>query len=121
MSIVSKLFGAKSKYNKDIPYMYEARIPVEMLEGEHHFYLADTICDLIEKLHGDEVDPEVVQIFEVGHDKEVEIERKFWLGPDGGWLFKPEICRSFETHYPGHIHKESCSFEDREKNSRGPF
>ncbi|MEO5353360.1 MAG: hypothetical protein H7835_09150 [Magnetococcus sp. XQGC-1] len=101
--------------------MYEARVPVEMLDGEHRFYLADTVCALIEKLHRDNIEPGLVQIFEIGHDKESEIERKFWLSQDGKWLFKPDICRSFQEHYPGHIHQASCSFEDRDKQGRGPF
>ncbi len=121
MNVIRKLLGPKSRYNKDIPHMYEARVPVEMLDGEHKFYLADTICALIEKLDADDVDPDVVRVYEISHDDEVEIERKFWLAPDGGWLFKPDICRSFEAHYPGHIHSDSCSFEDREKSGKGPF
>jgi|SaaInl4_150m_RNA_FD_contig_21_2261734_length_408_multi_3_in_0_out_0_1 hypothetical protein len=121
MHFIRKFLGAKSRYNKDIPYMYEARVPIEMLEGEYRFYLADTVCALIEQLHRDGVGPDTVQIFEIGHDQEKEIERKLWLSPKGEWLFKPEICRSFEEHYPGHIQEKNCSFEDRDKRGRGPF
>ncbi|MBF0384225.1 MAG: hypothetical protein HQL69_24705 [Magnetococcales bacterium] len=121
MNVLRSFLGPKSKYNKEIPYTYEARVPVEMLEGEFNFYLADTICGLIEKLHRDGVEADKVQIFECGHQAETEIEKKFWLSKTGGWLFKPEICRSFEEHYPGHIHARSCSFEDRDKRGYGPF
>lgn len=121
MSLIRKILGAKSKYNKEIPYLYEARVPVEMLEGEHHFYLAETVCALIEKLHQDNIPPDRVQIFEINHGKESEIERQFWLSPEGGWLFKPDICRAFQDHYPGHIHDKTCSFDDRNKQGAGPF
>ncbi|MBF0368022.1 MAG: hypothetical protein HQL52_01055 [Magnetococcales bacterium] len=121
MKIFQKIVGPKSRYDKSIPYLYEARYPIEGLEGTFHSFHAETVCSLVEQLHHTDMDPAKVRVYEVYQDQEKEIEKKFWLNEKGEWLFKPEICRSFEEHYPGHIHEKSCSFEDRDKTGHGPY
>jgi len=48
MSLLSKIIGPKSKYEKDIPYTYEARVKV--VDEEYNSFLADTICALVAHL-----------------------------------------------------------------------
>ncbi|OGT34032.1 MAG: hypothetical protein A2W28_02725 [Gammaproteobacteria bacterium RBG_16_51_14] len=120
MSMLRKLIGPKSKYDKSIPYTYEAR--AQIIEGldKYNYYLSDTICGLIEYLEKNGIQPDEVVIYEVYQDKEKEIQREFYTTEKGGWLYRPEICQSFEQHYKGHIHKGECSFADRERKGIGP-
>ena len=43
MSILEKILGPKSKYDKSLPYTYEARIRIFEDGTEHKSYLSDTI------------------------------------------------------------------------------
>lgn len=47
-------------------------------------------------------------------------DESLFTNPGRQWLFKPEICRAFETHYPGHIADATCSFRDRGRGATGP-
>ena len=120
MSLLEKILGPKSKYDKTLPYTYEARIRI--LEGseEYNSYLSDTICGLVEYLHRNDIKPEEVQIIEVYQKQEFPIDAKLFATPDQQWLFKPDICRSFEEHYKGHIQHNTCSFNDRDCKGSGP-
>jgi len=120
MGLIEKILGPKSKYDKSLPYTYEAR--VRLFEGgeEYNSYLADTICGLVEYLHRNGIKPDEVQIVEVYQEQEFPIDAKRFTTPDHQWLFKPDICRAFEDHYKGHIHADSCSFDDRDCKGSGP-
>jgi hypothetical protein len=120
MNIVRKILGPKSKYDKSIPYTYEARVP--LIEGKEacNSYLSDTICGLIEYLDKNGIGPDEVEIFEVYLEQESLIEKKLYSTPDNRWILKPDICRSFEEHYEGHIEGGRCSFEDRDRKVYGP-
>jgi hypothetical protein len=120
MSVFEKLLGPKSKYDRNLPYTYEAR--VRILEGseEYNSYFADTICGLVEYLHKNNIAPDDVQIVEIYQEKESIVDVKLFTTPDHQWLFKPELCRSFEEHYKGHIREDSCSFDDRDGKGCGP-
>ena len=120
MSLLEKILGPKSKYDKTLPYTYEARIRI--LEGseECNSYFADTICGLVEYLHRNDIKPDEVQIIEVYQKQEFPIDAKLFATPDHQWLFKPDICRSFEEHYKGHIQDNICSFNDRDCKGSGP-
>ena len=58
MELTRKFVGAESKYDKSLPYTYEARVPI--IEGEdlYNYYFADTICGLFEYLEENGVSPE---------------------------------------------------------------
>lgn len=120
MSLIKKILGPKSKYDKSLPYAYEAR--VRLFEGseEYNSYLADTICGLVEYLHQNSIKPDEVQIVEVYQQQEFPIDAKRFTTPDHQWLFKPDLCHAFEDHYKGHIHADRCSFDDRDCKGSGP-
>ena len=120
MSLFEKILGPKSKYDKSIPYTYEARVPIIEGSAEYNSYFSDTICGLVEYLHQKGIRPEEVQIIEVYEGSEQSIDAKLFTTLDHQWLFKPDICRSFEEHYKGHIQESGCSFEDRDGKGSGP-
>ena len=120
MSFLEKILGPKSKYDKSLPYTYEARIRMFAETDEHKSYFSDTICGLIEHLHRNNIQVDGVEIFELHLEQESPIESRFFTTADRQWLFKPDICRAFEKHYPGHIREKTCSFKDRNRAGVGP-
>ena len=86
---------------------------------EYKSYFSDTVCGLIEYLHQLHLSPDEVEIVEVYQNRESPIDPQLFAA-DHQWLFKPDICRAFEQHYPGHIHGSTCSFKDRDRAARGP-
>ncbi len=119
MNLINKLFGPQSKYQKDLPYTYEARISVTENGEFTSSLLSDTICGLVEHLMRDGVDPCDVEIREVFRDRDSVIDRGFYTGKDGGWLPRPQLCQSFKSQYPGHISETDCSFSDRDNEVSG--
>ncbi|MBK6630346.1 MAG: hypothetical protein IPG33_04505 [Betaproteobacteria bacterium] len=120
MGILGSLFGAKSKYDKSLPYTYEARIRIFEDGTEHKSYISDTICGLIEHLHRNGIGPGKTEIYEIYQARETPIDAGLFTTADQQWLFKPDICRAFEQHYAGHIQETSCSFKDRGRGCLGP-
>jgi hypothetical protein len=120
MSLLEKVLGPKSKYDKSLPYTYEARIRMFEEGDEYKSYFSDTICGLIEHLERNRIPPAGVEIFEVYLKQESPIDAGLFTTPDQNWLFKPDICRTFELHYPGHISDKTCSFKDRGRSGTGP-
>jgi hypothetical protein len=120
MSLFEKILGPKSKYDKSLPYTYEARTPIFEGSEEYNSYFSDTICGLVEYLHRNDIAPDDVQIIEIYQQQESPIDAKLFATPDHRWLFKPDICRSFEEHYKGHIQNSTCSFNDRNNKGSGP-
>ena len=120
MGIIREVIGPKSKYEKDIPYTYEARIEIIEGSGEYKSYLADTICALVEYLENNDVDPQEVTISEIFNKEEKELEIKYCISNEGKWLSRSELCESFKNRYPGHIDETGCTFEDRDQEVSGP-
>lgn len=120
MKLFETLLGPKSKYDKTIPYTYEARIRIFEGSDEYNSYFSDTICGLVGYLHQHDIKPDEVQIIEVYQERELPLEVTLFTAPDHQWLFKPDICRSLEEHYKGHIQAHSCSFNDRSCQGSGP-
>ena len=120
MRILRELIGPISKYDKTLPYTYEAKVPI--IEGieEYNCYLSDTICGLIEYLEKNKIGPDDARIYEVFQNKEKMIEQCFYTSKEGNWLHKPELCHSLSEHYKGHIYEGRCSFNDRERTGIGP-
>ena len=120
MGLIEKILGPRSKYDKSLPYTYEARVRVFEGSEEYNSYLADTICGLVEYLHKNGIKPDEVQIFEIYQEQEFPVDARRYATSGQQWLFKPDICRAFEDHYKGHIHADGCSFEDRDRKGSGP-
>ncbi len=120
MGLLEKILGPKSKYDKSLPYTYEARIRIFEDGSEHKSCLSDTICGLVGHLERHGVGPGEAEIFEIYQERETPIDARLLSSAEGRWLTKQELCRAFEQHYPGHIHASGCSFEDRERGCLGP-
>ena len=50
MSFWRRIFGPRSKYDRRLPYTYEARVTVSGVDGMSENYQADTLCALLERL-----------------------------------------------------------------------
>jgi len=120
MNIIRNIFGPKSKYDKTLPYTYEARFQIVEGDETYNSYLSDTICGLIDYLRNNGIKPEEVKLFEVYQTQEFPIKTELCTTADGNWLFRPHICHSFKAHYKGHIEEGKCSFKDRERKGCGP-
>ena len=114
MSIISKLIGPQSKYDKSIPYTYEARVPIIEGDETYNSYIADTICGLISSLDKNNITPDEVTIYEIFATEEKLIDHDLYITKKNRWLNKSELCQSFKEHYKGHITESGCSFEDRD-------
>ncbi len=132
MNIIRKFLGPKSKYNRSLPYTYEARINVLYWKGDepmYSYYYSDTICGLVEYLDTNNITPEGVDIFGIYLRKEIPLDKKYCLSEDGKWLKRPDICKSLEDHYKktleeqykGHVASEECAFDDRDREGREPY
>ncbi|OGS90877.1 MAG: hypothetical protein A2Z95_06330 [Gallionellales bacterium GWA2_60_18] len=75
---------------------------------------------MVEHLHRSGISPDEAHLFEIYQKQEFPIDAKLFVTPDNQWLFKPDICRSFEKHYKGHIQDNTCSFKDRNGKGSGP-
>lgn len=127
MGIVRKWLGPASKYDKSIPYIYEAR--VDMLSGasaepifEHYF--SDTICGLVNYLQENGIKPSEVALFGVFRDQEIPISVDGCTDGEDGWLERWDICKSLETQYEsthdrrfkGHVSGRPCAYVDRDRS-----
>jgi hypothetical protein len=128
VSIIEKVIGPVSKYDKSLPYTYMAKVSaVEGIEGLYSFYFADTICGLITYLDDHQIIPDDVELFGLYKKKEIPLDKELCLNEKKKWLDRPEICHSLESHYKdtleeqykGHAEKEPCLFEDRDRKGRG--
>ena len=113
MGIVRTILGPKSKYVKELPFTYEARVRiVEDLEITNTI-VSDTICRLVDHLSKKGISPTQVDIREVYADREELIDQALYTNEEGLWLTRPSMCRSLEEHYPGHTAEGNCTFRDR--------
>ncbi len=121
MDITRRILGPASKYDRRLPYTYEARVAVMGVAGMTGSYVCDTLCGLLDRLADERVDPADVTILEIRPEGEVPVPVAHCLAGDGTWLRRPEACRMFETLYPGHEHTGRCSYRDRSREADGPF
>jgi hypothetical protein len=97
------------------------------IEELYSYYFADTICGLIDYLDKHDIKAEDVELFGIYLKNEIPLEKELCLSPDHKWLDRPEICHSLEAHfketleerYKGHVEKDPCLFEDRDRTGRG--
>ena len=120
MNIVDRLLGPRSKRDPDLPYTYEARVPI--IEGEEtcNSYFADTICGLIDYLEEQGIGPDQVRIYEIYQDQERPIDVGLCVDRERHWLHRPDLCRALQEHYQGHIFAAGCDFADRDRSGTGP-
>ena len=121
MSFWRRIFGPRSKYDRRLPYTYEARVTVSGVDGMSENYQADTLCALLERLAAERVLPGEAELFEIRPHEEVPIAVADCLGPEGDWLQRPEACRVFEERFPGHERTGRCCYRDRDRRVDGPF
>jgi len=114
MALIDKIIGPKSKYEKTIPYTYEARVEYINGESEYYSYLADTICGLIAKLEEKAINANQVTIFEIFNEQEKQLDLALCVSAERQWLSRRELCKSFSHHYEGHIDDDGCTFADRD-------
>jgi len=126
MSIVRKVLGPLSKYDKSLPYTYMAEVSI--IEGNDelaNYYFADTICGLVEHLDKNLIEPEEVQLFGCYLKKDIPLDSDPLLTEYGKWLRRPELCKKLESHYKksmddrykGHEAHSDCSFDDRNREA----
>jgi len=129
MSLLRKIAGPKSKYDKKLPYTYRAEVPE--IPGNDEIvsnYFADTLCGLIDYLNENGINPDMASIYGIYRKKEVVLDTKHCVSEEGLWLTRPEICRAMEKKYHetldeiyrGHVADDNCDFDDRDREGMGP-
>lgn len=113
MNIFKTVFGPPSKYDKKIPYTYEARYRIIDGLDDYNSYFSDTICGLISHLQRVGHNPGVIEILEIYMDREVRIPTDLYASDAQNWRDGNDLCQSFKRIYPQHIGNESCTFSDR--------
>ncbi len=121
MTVLERILGPASKYDRRLPFTYEAKVSVPGVEGMVQHYLDDTLCGLLEALDAAGASPEEARIVEVRPEGEFPVLNEHCTGPDGKWLRRPEACRSFRAHYAGHTDDGPCCYVDRSREAAGPF
>jgi len=64
LGIIRKFLGPKSKYDRDLPYTYLAK--VQIIEGDSELfshYFADTLCGLVEYLEKKNISPKEAELY----------------------------------------------------------
>ena len=131
MGLVRKALGPRSKYERDIPYTYEARVDVLHGQGSEpllEYYFSDTLCGLVELLADLDIEPPRASILSVFGGEALELDNGVFTR-DGHWVQRPELCRLLEAHYgatgdrryAGHAEHHACRYEDRNRAGHGPF
>ncbi len=118
-NFLAKLFG--SKYDKKIPYTYQAIINV--VEDEDSIkvsYLADKICTLTNFLKKRQVDPKTVTVFEVYNGKETLVPQDCYMTEEGKWFPKTKLCSPMTSRYGEAKDEHTCQFRDRNNRICGP-
>ncbi|RLA20349.1 MAG: hypothetical protein DRQ61_02205 [Gammaproteobacteria bacterium] len=115
MGFLEKNFG--SKYNRRLPYTFEARINV--LEDDEtlqtHLY-ADSFCALTNRLKKQLQDPKQVEIYEVFHDREGKVPEESYMSDEGRWEPRMKLCSSLCGRYRDPDVEPECEFGDRERD-----
>lgn len=121
MNIIRNILGPESKYDKTLPYTYEARVQIVAGHETYNSYFSDTICGLIDYLRDNGIKPEEANIFEVYQTQEVPLKTESCTTTEGNWLVRTDVCHFFcKAHYKGENEIGKCSFKDRERNGCGP-
>lgn len=122
MRMIRKVLGPQSKYDRSIPFTYEARIDV--LHGmsdtpEQVSCFSDTVCGLVEYLEDNDVDPDDVELYQIFEEDEMLLKKKYVVSKAGKWMFRPQICKSLKDKFKGHIDETRCDYRDRDRMGEG--
>lgn len=120
MSVLQSILGPASKYDRRLPYGYEASVRVVGVPGMVEHYFSDTLCGLLERLAAESYGPSEVELIENRHDGTMSIAAEHCVDATGAWLRRPEACRILATHYAGHEATGRCCYRDRSRASAGP-
>lgn len=131
MGIMKKFVSPRSKRDRTLPYTYEGWVDILGGQGRepiYDHYFSDTLCGLIEVLDNQDIGPGEVRLFGVFRGEQTPLDTNLLTGDGGRWLMRPELCRMLEAHYEhtheecykGHVEKEACAFEDRDRDGSGP-
>jgi len=116
MDFIKGIFGPKSKYDKGLPYTYEAKVACWEGADEYNSYIADTICGVISHLDKKNIRPVDARIFEVYENQEIELVVANYSYSDNDWYVHNDLCQiSCKEQYPGHVSLTDCSFSDRDR------
>ncbi len=119
MNFLTKRLG--SKYDKDIPYTYQAIINVvEDDDSIQVSYLADKICTLTNFLKKRHITPETVTLFEIFNGKETLISKECYMTEDGQWFSKSQLCQPMTGRYGEPKNEHNCQFRDRNNQVSEP-
>ena len=119
MNFLTKLFG--SKYDKDIPYTYQAVIKaIEDDDSVQISYMADKICTLTNFLKKRQITPDTVTIYEVFNGEETLIAKDCYMTKDGNWFTKTMLCNPMTSRYGDAKTEHNCQFRDRNNRVCGP-
>ena len=118
MGLLCNIIGPKSKFKKDISYIYEARVIT--IDDEFISFFADTFCALVEYLVERNIEPGDVELYEIYKNEEKKLNKQYCVAENSRWLSRKELCVAFTEHYPGYIHESGCTLEDRRRDITGP-
>ena len=103
--------------NSTYPYTYQA--VVNILDEDDSIqvsYFADTICGLVAFLKKRREDPGRTKIFEIYRGQETPVPSRCYLGDDGRWLSRQELCHPMSSRYGEPGKEGSCPFHGRSHN-----
>jgi len=130
MGIVETVMGPRSKFDKGLPYTYEAW--VDILDGHgsepvFDHYFSSTLCGLIDYLDNLGLQPGDVRLYGVYRGRKTRLDSDR-CSAGGRWLKRPRLCRALEKiyletqddRYRGHREDGPCAFDDRDRTGVGP-
>lgn len=116
MAFLEETFG--SKYNKRLPYTFEARINIVEDDPSFQTYLyADSFCALTNRLKKQLLDPKQVEIYEVFQNREGKVPEESYLSDEGRWEPRMKLCSSLCGRYRDPNVEPECEFSDRKRDS----
>ncbi len=104
----------KSRYNKDIPYVFHAK--QQVIAGSDDLvrdWFGETLCSLCNHLNADGIEPDSVSIYECFGDEDVELPKQAYMGCNGQWLKEEGLCEGHQCH-GSTVSKTNCGFRDRD-------
>ena len=110
------MFGklTKSRYNKDIPYVFHAKQQVVAgCDDLVRDWFGETLCSLCNRLKEEEIDPNSVSIFECFDSADVEMPKQAYMSCDGKWREEQGLCEGHQCH-GSTVSKANCGFRDRD-------
>ena len=103
--------------NGSYPYTYQAIVNIiDEDDSIQVSYFADTICGLVTFLNKRGEEPGRTKIFEIYQGEETLIPDHCYLGEDGRWLSRQQLCHPMTSRYGEPSMEGSCPFRGRSHN-----